>query len=309
VLHIGSGPHNLGLPRPDRRLTSRRRLALLLAAALALLSAGRAGAQGRDVILATTTSLQDSGLLDSLTPLFERRCGCRLKVIAAGSGQSLALGARGEADVVLAHAPALERRYVAAGALVERRLVMTNDFVLVGPPGDPARIRSAAGVADAFRRIAARRAAFASRGDSSGTHLLERELWRRAGVSPAGAWYLQVGQGMGATLRIASQKRAYTLTDRGTYLAQRHGLALAILFQGAPELLNVYHVLLPNPVRFPRLNRDGGRGFADFMVSPAAQALIGRFGAARLGEPLFHPAAGQVEPAAPARRRRRPARR
>lgn len=284
---------------------SRRCLALLFAA----LAAGPARAQNRDVILATTTSLQDSGLLDSLTPPFERSCRCRLKVIAAGSGQSLALGARGEADVVLAHAPALERQYVAAGSLVERRLVMTNDFVLVGPPDDPARIRDAPSVEEVLRRIAARRAGFASRGDSSGTHLLERELWRRAGVSPAGDWYLQVGQGMGATLRVASQKRAYTLTDRGTYLAQRQTLALAILFQGGPELLNVYHVLIPNPARFPRVNREGGKAFADFMVSPAAQALIGRFGVARFAEPLFHPAAGRPEPAAAAARRRRAPRR
>jgi len=261
-----------------------------------LLGAGTARAQAmRDVIVATTTSTQDSGLLDSLTPRFEHQCRCRLKVIAVGTGQSLALGARGEADVVLVHAPALEEKYMSEGTFVGRRLVMTNDFVLVGPPGDPAGIKDAGRIEAALTRIAAAPGPFASRGDSSGTNILELNLWRKAGITPAGAWYLQVGQGMAATLRVASQKGAYALTDRGTYLAQRQGLELAILFEGAAELLNIYHVMVPNPQVFPNLNRKGGEAFAAFMVSQATQAYIKDFGVARFGQPLFFPAAGKSE--------------
>ncbi|HEU4649703.1 MAG TPA: substrate-binding domain-containing protein [Gemmatimonadales bacterium] len=246
----------------------------------------------RDVILATTTSTQDTGLLDALVPRFEQRCHCRVKVIAVGTGQSLALGARGEADVVLVHAPSLELDYVNKGTFIDRRLVMTNDFVLAGPKADPAGVRHAPDVAEAFRRIAKAGQPFASRADSSGTNILELEVWKQAGIAPQGAWYLQVGQGMGATLRLASQKQAYVLTDRGTFLSQRKGLDLEILHQGDPALLNIYHVMRPNPERFSNLNVEGGRAFADFMVEPATQAFIGKFGVDRFGQPLFRPAAG-----------------
>lgn len=270
---------------------------LALAACCGVAVPGGAAAQAitADVILATTTSTQDSGLLDSLVPRFERRCRCRVKTIAIGTGQSLALAARGEADVVLVHAPALERKYVAEGVFIDRRLVMTNDFVLVGPPDDPAGVRGAERISDALRRIAASSAAFASRADSSGTHLMELNLWKDARVIPERARYLEVGQGMGATLRVASQKLAYTLTDRGTFLAQRATLELALAFEGAPELLNIYHVMIPNPDIHPSINATGGRAFADFIVGPEAQALIGRFGVARFGQPLFRPAAGGRE--------------
>lgn len=260
---------------------------------LSLGAAHSAAAQTqRDVILATTTSTQDTGLLDSLVPRFEQRCHCRVKVIAVGTGQSLALGARGEADVVLVHAPSLEIDYVNKGTFIDRRLVMTNDFVLVGPKSDPAGVRSAPDVAEAFRRIAKAGRPFASRADSSGTNILELKVWKQAGIQPQGAWYLQVGQGMGATLRLASQKQAYVLTDRGTFLSQRKGLDLEILHQGDPALLNIYHVMRPNPERFANLNVEGGRAFADFMVEPATQAFIGKFGVDRFGQPLFRPAAG-----------------
>jgi tungstate transport system substrate-binding protein len=249
----------------------------------------------RDVILATTTSTQDTGLLDSLVPRFEQTCGCRVKTIAVGTGRALALAARGEADVALVHAPALEERYVAQGKFVGRRLVMTNDFVVLGPKADPAGLGHARQVEDAFRALADGKAPFASRADSSGTHLLELSLWKQAGIEPKGPWYLEVGQGMGATLRIASQKGAYTLSDRGTFLAQRSTLALAVVFQGAPDLLNIYHVMLPNPDSFPKVNIPGGRAFADFLVAPETQAFIGRFGAARFGQPLFQPAANRRE--------------
>ena len=268
----------------------------LAASAALVLLAGRASAQvTRDVILATTTSTQDSGLLDSLVPTFERQCHCRVKTIAVGTGQSLALGARGDADVVLVHAPTLEKRYLAQGLFVRRRLVMTNDFVLVGPADDPAGLRSATGLDDALRRIATTRSPFASRGDSSGTNILELNLWKSIAVAPAGDWYIEVGQGMGATLRIASEKGAYALTDRGTYLALPQGLALEVLFEGAPQLLNIYHVMEVNPEVFPNVNHTGGAAFADFMVSPEAQGLIRRFGISKFGRPLFTPAAGLSE--------------
>lgn len=270
------------------------RIAMAVAGVALLAPAARAQAP-RDVILATTTSTQDTGLLDSLVPRFERSCRCRVKTIAVGTGQSLAIGARGEADVVLVHAPSLERKYVADGTFVGRRLVMTNDFIIVGPSTDPAGIRSERQVTDAFRRLAGGGAAFASRGDSSGTNILELNLWKRAGVTPSGLWYLEIGQGMGATLRIASEKRAYTLTDRGTYLALRGTLDLVILFEGTPDLRNIYHVMLPNPDIFPSLNRAGGEAFADFMVAPVTQAFIRRFGVGKFGQPLFVPAAGMAE--------------
>lgn len=249
----------------------------------------------RSVILATTTSTQDSGLLDSLVPRFERHCRCRVKTIAIGTGQSLALGARGEADVVLVHAPSLEEQYVKEGVFVDRRLVMANDFVLVGPPSDSAGVKGSRSIGDALRKVAAGTALFASRADNSGTDILEKKLWKNIGVRPSGNRYVEVGQGMGATLKIASEKRAYTLTDRGTYLALRDGLDLIIVFEKSPELLNIYHVMEPNPDIFPNLNQQGGKAFADFMVSPEAQSFIGKFGVARFGQPLFTPAAGRKE--------------
>jgi tungstate transport system substrate-binding protein len=272
-------------------------LAALLAWGLVVLtSAVGASAQSKTVVLATTTSTQDSGLLDVLVPLFEKQTGYTVKTIAVGTGQALAMGDRGEADVVLVHAPALELKYVEKGTLVHRRLVMHNDFVLVGPPDDPAGIRDAATALDALARIARRRAGFVSRGDNSGTHAKERALWKAAGVTPERPWYVESGQGMGATLQIASQKRAYTLTDRATYLAFTRRVQLAILVEGDAPLLNVYHVVEVNPSRHPKVNAAGGRAFADFMVAPATQDAIAKFGVAEYGQPLFVPDAGKPEP-------------
>ena len=254
-----------------------------------------AQAQARDLIVATTTSTQDSGLLDSLVPRFERRCGCRVKTIAVGTGQSLALGARGEADVVLVHAPDTERRYVAQGHYTARRLVMSNDFLLVGPADDPARVKGVTDLDQVLRQLALGRAPFVSRGDSSGTHLLELRLWMHAGIPPEGAWYLEAGQGMGATLRIASEKAGYTLTDRGTFLALARDLNLVGLVEGAASLLNIYHVMLVNPERHPGVNAAGARAFAAFMVSAEVQEFIREFGRARFGQPLFVPQAGRTE--------------
>jgi tungstate transport system substrate-binding protein len=252
-------------------------------------------AQRPTVILSTTTSTQDSGLLDLLVPLFEKKTGYTVKVVSVGTGQALALAARGEADVTLAHAPSLEKKYLADGKLLNRRLVMLNDFVLVGPPEDPARVKGTGRTPEAMRRIAESRSRFVSRGDNSGTHLLERTLWRLAGIEPKGSWYLESGQGMGATLGIASEKTAYTLTDRATYLAFRKRVNSQILLERDRPLLNIYSVMEVNPASGPRVNAVGGRAFADFLVSPEVQALIGTFGVEKFGQPLFVPIAGQTE--------------
>ena len=269
---------------------------LLLGLLLSLLAAALAAAERSAVILATTTSTQDSGLLDVLVPLFEKKGGYTVKTIAVGTGQSLALGARGEADVVLVHAPTLEREYLAKGTLVNRRLVMHNDFVLVGPPDDPAGIKGGKAAAAAFGKIAERGSRFVSRGDNSGTHSKERALWKAAGIAPKGGWYVESGQGMGATLTIASEKGAYTLTDRASYLAFKKRIRLAVLLEGDTPLLNIYHVMEVNPARHPKVNAAGGKAFADFMVSPEAQAVIRTFGVEKYGEPLFFPDAGKPEP-------------
>ena len=263
---------------------------------LGLLAAAPAQAQRSAVILATTTSTQDSGLLDVLVPLFEKKTGYTVKTIAVGTGQALTLGDRGEADVVLVHAPKLELEYLAKGNLINRRLVMHNDFILVGPPEDPAGIKGLKKAAEAFKKIADRKSKFVSRGDNSGTHNKEKALWKAAGITPKGGWYIESGQGMGATLTIAFEKGAYTLTDRATYLAFKKRIRLAILLEGDAPLLNIYHVLEVNPARYPKVNAAGGKAFADFMVSAEAQAVIKSFGVEKYGEPLFFPDAGKPEP-------------
>ena len=271
-------------------------LALLVAFGFARPDAGR-GEEAtprsgpRDVILATTTSTQDSGLLDVLVPLFAEQTGYTLKPIAVGSGAALALGEAGEADVVLAHSPAAEEAFMTDGFGTERRTVMYNDFVLVGPAADPAGIARASSAAAAMAAIAAAEGPFVSRGDDSGTHALERRLWQAAAIDPAGDWYTEAGTGMGDTLGIANEREAYTITDRGTFLALRDRLDLEILVEGSPDLLNVYHVLLVNPDNGPRINEEGGRAFVDFLLAPETQELIGGFGVDRFGEPLFTPCA------------------
>jgi tungstate transport system substrate-binding protein len=250
---------------------------------------------GQTVILSTTTSTQDSGLLDVLVPMFEKRTGYSVKTISVGTGQALALAAKGEADVCLVHAPDSEKKYAADGLLLNRRLVMHNDFIIVGPAEDPARVKGLASATDAVKRIAEARAAFVSRGDNSGTHQLEKKLWKEARLEPVGPWYLQAGQGMGATLGIASEKRAYTLTDRGTFLAFQKRVQLVTLVQRDRILLNIYSVLEANGAKFPRVNAAGGKALADFMVSKEAQEIIRTFGVEKFGEPLFFPDAGKRE--------------
>jgi tungstate transport system substrate-binding protein len=267
----------------------------VLAAFAALLClTGPVAAQSTSVILSTTTSTQDSGLLDVLVPLFESKTGYTVKTLSVGTGQALALAARGEADVALVHAPALEKKYVAEGKLLNRRLVMYNDFVIIGPAEDPARIKGLSAVV-AMKRIAESQARFVSRGDKSGTNILELALWKQAGVEPRGAWYIESGQGMGQTLGIADDRRAYTLTDRGTYLAFSKRINLPILIEKDRPLLNIYSVMEVNPANGPRVNTAGGKAFADFMVSPDTQTVIRTFGVERYGQPLFVPVAGQRE--------------
>jgi tungstate transport system substrate-binding protein len=259
-------------------------------------AATAAPAQGAaDVILATTTSTQDSGLLDVLVPAFEAQARYRIKTIAVGTGQALALGERGEADVLLVHAPDSERRFMEAGHGVSRRLVMHNDFVIVGPAADPAGIKGGT-AADGLKKIAARGVPFISRGDNSGTHQLEQKLWQGTGLAPKGqSWYQEAGTGMGATLNIAAEKGGYTITDRGTYLSLRERLGLALLVEGERALLNIYSVITVNPKKSERINAAGGAAFADWIVSAPAQALIKEYGVAKYGQPLFFPDAGKDE--------------
>lgn len=275
------------------------RLSQSAAIALATLCLAGCGGDGArsdraPVILATTTSTQDSGLLDVLIPAFERESGHQVKTIAIGSGEAIEMGARGEADVVLAHSPAAEEELMADGKGGERRTVMHNDFVLVGPSADPAKVRGAT-AAQALARIAEARAPFVSRGDESGTHTFELGLWEDAGRTPEGAWYQESGQGMGATLQIANDKDAYTISDRGTYLATESARDLEILVEGGAELLNVYHVIDIAPDAGERVNAEGGKVLADWLVSPAAQGEIKTFGVDEFGEPLFVPDAGKTD--------------
>ncbi len=248
------------------------------------------------LILATATGPQDSGLLDVLIPIFERQTGYRVKTVAVGTGAALQMARNGNADVLLTHAPSAERILMKEGWGRDRLLVMRNDYVIVGPAADPAGIRGMLSAADALRRIAAARATFVSRGDDSGTHQTEHWLWASAGIDPTGQpWYLESGQGMGATLAIASAKSAYTLTDLSTYLVGRLYLQLEVLVEGDPVLLNVYHVITVNPERWPGVNYAGARAFAQFLVDPTTQAIIGQFGVSQFGQPLFYPEAGKTE--------------
>jgi tungstate transport system substrate-binding protein len=261
---------------------------LPLFAAAALLIVGCSPASPpQTVTLATTTSTQDSGLLDALVPLFRKQAGVEVKVVAVGTGQALELGRRGDADVLLVHDPDGEKRFVDEGFGVGRRPVMYNDFVLVGPPADPAGVKGLNSAAEAFTKIAQAKAPFVSRGDESGTHVKEKAVWRKAGVEPAGDWYVRAGAGMGQVLRMAGEKRAYTLSDRGTFLAQRQGLDLDVLSEGDPLLVNPYSVILVNPEKHPHVRREAAEKFADFLLAPETQKVIADFGKDRYGQPLF----------------------
>ena len=248
-----------------------------------------------NVILATTTSLQETGLLDSIVPLFYRATGYRMRAIAVGSGEALKMGERGDADVVFAHSPAAEQAFMAAGHGVRRVVVATNYFTIVGPPEDPARVREAASAPEALARIRAAGAVFVSRGDSSGTNARELQLWRQAGGFQSWPGYIETGQGMAATLLVTEERRGYTLTDRGSYANMRAHLTLVPLRDRDRALLNVYHVIELNPAGHPRMNVAGGHAFAEFMTSPAVQDYLDQYGRQKFGAPLFVPARG-VEP-------------
>jgi tungstate transport system substrate-binding protein len=266
----------------------------VLSLVVTLLSAVSAWAASKTVILATTTSTQDSGLLDVLVPLFEKESGYQVKTISVGSGQAMKMGEKGEADVLLVHSPDAEKKFMAGGFGASRRLVMHNDFIIVGPAADPAKVKAAGSSVEALRRIARSGSLFASRGDNSGTDAKEKALWKGAGINPEGQkWYQQTGLGMGQTLNVAAEKKSYSLTDRATFLALRKNLGLVILAEGDSKLLNIYHAIEINPAKWPKVNVVGGKAFADFMVSRKTQELIGRFGVEKYGAPLFFPDAGR----------------
>jgi tungstate transport system substrate-binding protein len=263
-----------------------------------MLPADTAQAQQKNIILATTTSTQDSGLLDVLLPVFEKKTGYFVKTIAVGSGQAMAMGQKGEADVLLVHSPEAEKKFMSEGYGVNRKLVMHNDYIIVGPKTDPARIKGTKSSVDAFKKIAASNAVFMSRGDNSGTHSKEKAIWKTAGINPEGQkWYQQTGLGMGQTLSVAAEKKTYTLADRGTYLALKKNLGLDILTEGDAVLLNIYHVIDVNPAKWPKVNTSGAKAFADFMVSTQTQDIIKKFGVEKYGSPLFFPDAGKKEEA------------
>lgn len=247
--------------------------ALILLLLILMLAACQSGPQS--LRLATTTSTQDSGLLDVIVPDFEEQTGIDVEVIAVGTGEALALGSGGDADVVLVHAREQEDAFIAAGDGMERFDVMYNDFVVLGPENDPAGIRGQAEAPAALAQIAAAQAPFISRGDNSGTHSREKALWTAAGIEPAGDWYQSVGQGMGATLTIADEQQAYTLSDRATFIKRAaEGLGLVVLVEGDASLLNQYGVIAMNPEKHPDVNADGAQQFVNWILSPQTQAAI-----------------------------------
>lgn len=246
-------------------------------------------AERTDLILATTTSTQDSGLLEVLIPEFEKNHNYKIKTIAVGTGQALEMGTRGEADVLLVHAPEAEQKIVDSGDAINRQKVMYNDFILVGPKEDPAKVKGLT-VPEALKNIQESKAAFVSRGDDSGTHKKELELWKKSSIDPVslGETYLQAGQGMGATLQIASEKQGYTLTDRATFLAlQKNMKDTEIMVEGDDSLLNIYHVMQVNDEKHDKINADGAKAFVEFMIDEKTKKLIKEFGVEKYGEPLF----------------------
>ena len=267
-----------------------------LAVILVLMAWSPAQAQQKNIILATTTSTQDSGLLDVLIPIFEKKTGYFVKTIAVGSGQAMAMGQKGEADVLLVHSPAAETKFVAEGYGINRRLVMHNDYIVVGPAEDPVKIKGVKATTEVFKKISSAGALFLSRGDNSGTNAKEISIWKAAGINPEKQkWYQQTGLGMGQTLNVTSEKNGYTLADRGTYLALKKNLSLSILMEGDAILLNIYHVIEVNPAKWPKVNPPGAKAFADFMVAKEIQEIIKTFGVEKFGSPLFFPDAGKKE--------------
>jgi tungstate transport system substrate-binding protein len=269
--------------------------AILLITSVALGACGKAAPDNPNLILATTTSTQDSGLLDVLIPDFQTRTGYTVQTVAVGSGEAMKMGQECNADVLLVHSPSAEKDFMSNNYGSDRRLVMHNDFIIVGPAADPAGIKGLTSAVEAFTKIADAQSPFITRGDASGTNSKELAIWKSANITPEGAWYVESGQGMGATLRIASEQGAYTLSDRATYLANKATLSLDILVEGDAVLLNIYHVIVVNPANCPSVNNAGAIAFADYMVSTEAQNLIGTFGVDKYGQALFTPDAGKDE--------------
>lgn len=247
------------------------------------------------IILATTTSTQDSGLLDYLLPIFHEQSGYIVKTIAVGTGKALKMAEDGNVDVLLVHAPSAEKELMDKGFGSDRFLIMHNDFVVVGPPDNPAGIIDTSTIFESFQVINDSKSTFVSRGDDSGTHKKEMEFWNEIGISPQGDWYLETGQGMAASLRIASEKNAYTLTDRATYLANLETLDLAIHVEGDNQLLNVYHVIVVSSDIWPQVNFEGAQAFALFFTTEDTQSLIGEFGIEQFGQSLFTPDADKTD--------------
>jgi tungstate transport system substrate-binding protein len=266
-------------------------VALMLISGMTLVQA-----QQKTIILATTTSTQDSGLLDVLLPIFEKKTGYFVKTIAVGSGQAMVMGEKGEADVLLVHSPAAEEKFVAGGFGINRKLIMHNDYIIVGPSEDSAKIKGMKSASESFKKIASAKALFLSRGDNSGTNSKEKDIWKAAAINLEGEkWYQQTGLGMGQTLNVTAEKKGYTLADRGTYLALKKNLGLDILVEGDVILLNIYHVIEVNPAKWPKVNVAGAKAFSDFMVSKETQEVIKTFGVEKFGSPLFFPDAGKKE--------------
>ncbi len=241
------------------------------------------------LVLATTTSVENSGLLDALIPSFEKEAKVKVDVIACGTGKAIRLAKNGDCDLILVHDPEAEERFVREGYGVNRRSIMYNDFVIAGPEDDPAKIKGMTGVIPALSAIAHKKASFISRGDDSGTHKRERGLWERAGLIPEGEWYQETGQGMGATLVIASQKQAYCLTDRATHLSCKDRLVLVTLYEKDRLLHNPYSIILVNPKKHGHIKYRRGIEFINFLISVKGQKIIREFGKEKFGEPLFHP--------------------
>ncbi len=292
LLLFGLGALAAGCAGADETTTSAPQTTVALQTTTSAASASTTVAKS-DLVLATTTSTKDSGLLDMLVPEFSKVFPqYAVKIVAVGSGEALKMGETGDADVLLVHSPAAEKTFMENGFGLERTAVMYNDFVVVGPAADPAKIKGMAVVADAFKTISQAKAKFFTRGDESGTYTKEMSIWKAAAITPAGDWYQTTGQGMGDTLTIADQAGGYTLSDRATYLSKKASLALAILVEGDKALFNQYHVITVKGA----VNAQGAADFAMWLTSDSVQSdLIASYGAEKYGQPLFVPNAGKVE--------------